>query len=126
MIYGTGIDLVHIKRIEKVIERWGDRFIHRVFTPGEIKICYNRSFTAAAFSLRFAAKEAFLKAIGTGWGTKQSPKWQEIEVAKNQPPAIKLSGKAQLIRRWLKASKIHLSLTHTKEYAAAVVILEKY
>jgi holo-[acyl-carrier protein] synthase len=62
MIYGIGIDLVNIKRLERTMERWGDRFVNRVFTPDERKFCYKRAYPASAFALRFAAKEAFSKA----------------------------------------------------------------
>jgi holo-[acyl-carrier protein] synthase len=125
MIYGTGIDLVHIKRIEKVIERWGDRFIHRVFTPGEIKICYNRSFTAAAFSLRFAAKEAFSKAIGTGM--KKGVRWRDIEVFHHTGgrPGLKLHGRSLEICNKENITNYHLSLSDEGEYGIAMVVLEK-
>lgn len=125
MIYGTGIDLVHIKRVEKVIERWGDRFIHRVFTPGEMKICYNRAFPAAAFSLRFAAKEAFSKAVGTGM--KKGVRWRDIEVF-HYPggrPGLKLHGKSLEICEKENITGLHLSLSDEGEYGMAMVVLER-
>ena len=125
MIYGTGIDLVHIKRMEKVIERWGDRFIHRVFTPGEIEICYNRASPHAAFSLRFAAKEAFSKAIGTGM--KKGVRWKDIEVFHHAGgrPGLKLHGRSLEICKKENITKYHLSLSDEGEYGIAIVVLEK-
>jgi holo-[acyl-carrier protein] synthase len=125
MIYGTGIDLVHIKRFEKVIGRWGDRFIHRVFTPGEMEICYNRAFPPAAFSLRFAAKEAFSKAIGTGM--KKGVKWRDIEVF-HYPggrPGLKLYGRSLEICNKENITNCHLSLSDEGDYGIAMVVLEK-
>lgn len=125
MIYGTGVDLVHIKRVEKAIDRWGDRFIQRVFTPGEMEICYNRSFPAAAFSLRFAAKEAFSKALGTGM--KKGVKWRDIEVF-HYPggrPGLKVQGKSLEICREKNITGFHLSLSDEREYGIAMVVLEK-
>ena len=121
MIYGTGIDLVHIKRMEKVIERWGDRFIHRVFTPGEAEICYNRAYPAAAFSLRFAAKEAVSKALGTGIGRVS---WREIEIANDATgrPELALSGRAAELAIELNLHEWSISLSHTQEQAIAFVV----
>lgn len=127
MIKGIGIDLVEINRFKQVMQRQGKKFLERVFTPSEIKYClkYKRN-SYQHFAVRFAAKEAFLKAIGTGWGTKTSPQWADIEVAKllGKPPKIILTGKALQHLRRLKAKRVHLSLTHTQDYAAAIVILE--
>lgn len=127
MIKGIGIDLVEIDRFKQVINRQGNKFLERVFTPSEIKYCLkHKKNSYQHFAVRFAAKEAFLKAIGTGWGTKTAPQWTEIEVAKlsGKPPEIILTGKAFQHLRRLKAKRTHLSLTHTQDYAAAIVILE--
>lgn len=125
MISGIGIDLVEITRIKSVLRK--ESLVRRLFGPTEIKYCSRKERSAESFAVRFAAKEAFLKAIGVGWGTRQSPKWSEIEVL-NHPrssrPAFKLSGKARLLLRQLGISQIHLSLAHTKHYAMALVILE--
>jgi len=135
MIIGIGIDLVEVKRIKPLISR---KNIARIFTASEIKYCRSKANSAESFAARFAAKEAFLKAIGTGWGTADSPRWNEIEVvleqrAKSKSPnstlyplrsTLQLSGKAKSICQKLKVIRTHLSLTHTNDYAMAVVILE--
>lgn len=124
MIYGIGVDLVSINRIEHVLEKWGDRFVDRVFTHDEASACYGRAFRASAFALRFAAKEAFSKAIGLGM--RNGIKWREIEVF-NFPsgkPGLKLNGKAFQICGQEGISGIHLSLSDEKEYCVAMVVLE--
>ncbi|MFC1533410.1 holo-ACP synthase [Thermodesulfobacteriota bacterium] len=125
MIYGIGVDLVHIKRMESVIQRWGDRFIRRVFTPGEIEICYSRSSSPSAFSLRFAAKEAFCKALGTGM--KKGVKWRDIEVIHfpGGRPGLKIHGRSSKICEKEKIMGFHLSLSDEGEYGIAMVVLEK-
>lgn len=126
MVIGIGIDLVEVRRIKALLQTKPNG-LKRLFTSAEIRYCRaKKKNSSESFAARFAAKEAFLKAIGTGWGAKSSPKWQEIEVinAAHQYSTLRLSGKARLICQKLKVKKIHLSLTHTKQYALAVVILE--
>ena len=125
MIYGIGIDLIRISRIESVIQRWGDKFVRRVFTPGEAKTCDSRAFSSSAFALRFAAKEAFSKALGTGM--RNNLRWREIEVA-NDPsgkPSLRLYGKSSEICRRKGVKGMHLSLSDEGEYGTAMVVLEK-
>jgi holo-[acyl-carrier protein] synthase len=126
MIYGIGIDLVNIKRMERVIRRWGDRFISRVFTAGEMEICYSRSFPPSAFALRFAAKEAFSKAIGTGM--RKGVKWRDIEVFHfpGGKPGLRLHGRSSDICRENKITHFHLSLSDENEYGTAMVVLETF
>ncbi len=126
MIYGIGVDIVRIVRIERVIKRWGDRFIGRVFTPDEAAICYDRVSPFSAFALRFAAKEAFSKALGSG--IRKGLKWREIEVF-NYPsgkPNLKLYGTSFEICRKKGIINIHLSLSDEGEYGIAMVVLEKH
>jgi holo-[acyl-carrier protein] synthase len=125
MIYGIGVDLVRINRIEKVIGRWGRRFASRVFTPEEIEICNGRPFPHSAFALRFAAKEAFSKALGLGM--RRGLKWREIEVF-NHPsgkPSLRLYGASLKICSRKGITGIHLSLSDEGEYGVAMVVLEK-
>ena len=125
MIYGIGVDLVSINRIEKVIRRWGNRFVGRVFTPDEASICYTRPSRPSAFALRFAAKEAFSKAIGLGM--RKGIKWREIEVF-NYPsgkPGLRLHGTCLRIYREKGITGIHVSLSDEGEYVVAMVVLEK-
>ncbi|MDQ1336547.1 MAG: holo-[acyl-carrier protein] synthase [Thermodesulfobacteriota bacterium] len=125
MIYGTGVDLVSIQRMEKVILTWGGRFIKRVFTDQEALICRRRTASHAAFALRFAAKEAFSKALGLGM--RKGIRWRDIEVF-NEPsgkPGLRLSGMAANICRKNGINGIHLSLSDDGDYGIAMVVLER-
>ena len=126
MIYGIGVDIVSIVRIESVIKRWGDRFIGRVFAPDEAAICYDRAYPSSAFALRFAAKEAFSKALGSGM--RKGLKWRDIEVF-NYPsgkPSLRLHGTSFEICRERDITGIHLSLSDEGEYGIAMVVLDKH
>ncbi len=128
MIFGIGIDLIDVDRIEKEIHRHGDSFLNRIFTDGEIRYC-NRSSSkrvrSQCFSSRFAAKEAFLKAAGTG--LRNGLGWKDIEVSNNElgKPCLILKNMAEKIIKKNSIERVHLSITHINESAAAVVILEK-
>jgi holo-[acyl-carrier protein] synthase len=124
MIVGTGVDLAEVPRIRASVERYGDRFIHRIFTPAEIAYVERKANRFERYAARFAAKEAGMKAIGVGW--KRGVTWQDFEVA-NLPsgkPTLKLSGVAAQFAERLNVRHISLSLTHTAEMAMAHVILE--
>ncbi len=125
MIFGIGIDLVKIDRIEKVIKRWGDRFIDRVFTEDEKALCMIRSSSASAFSLRFAAKEAFSKAIGTGM--RKGIFWRDIEVFHfpGGRPGLRLHGNSKELCEMENISAFHLSMSDDGDYGIAMVVLEK-
>ncbi|HOG11808.1 MAG: holo-ACP synthase [Smithellaceae bacterium] len=125
MIYGIGIDLVENDRIEKIIRKWGPKFLSRVFTDAEIEYCGRHAQSSLHYGARFAVKESFLKAIGTGLGG--GVKLAEIEVAnlKSGKPGLRLSGGARAFVEQAGIQKIHLSITHTKHYASAAVLLEK-
>jgi len=125
MIYGTGVDLVHIQRIEKVILNWGSRFVKRVFTAGETRICYKRPSSYSAFALRFAAKEAFSKALGLGM--RKGIRWRDIEVFNDAAgkPGLTLYGMAADICKEKGINHIHLSLSDDGEYGIAMVVLER-
>lgn len=124
-IYGIGIDLVQVERLEKFIDRWGGRFETRVFTEFEIQFCSERRNRTACLALRFAAKEAFVKALGLGM--RKPVLWRDIEIRHDSlgKPEISLTPRAlqycteKGIRSW------HLSLTDEGQYAAAVVVLER-
>ncbi len=125
MIFGTGVDIVKIERIKRVIEKWGDRFIDRVFTPDEKAFCLKRLRPYRAFALRFAAKEAFSKAMGTGM--KSGVFWKDIEVyhLKSGKPCLKVYGTSLSICENEKIKGYHVSLSDEDEYGIAMVILEK-
>ena len=122
MIIGVGIDLVEIARIEEMLARWPQRFAARVFTPEEMAAGESRSSPAAALAARFAAKEAFAKALGTG--VDKSFSWKDFAVHNDSKgrPLPRLS--ARLAAR-LSGVSVHLSLSHSDHYATAVVVLEK-
>ena len=124
MIVGTGIDIAEVPRIAESIERFGERFLHRVFTESEIQYCDSKANRVERYAARFAAKEAAMKALGTGWS--HGVRWRDIEVAR-QPgsrPTIKFHGKAADFAARVGAKNVALSLSHTPDQAIASVILE--
>jgi holo-[acyl-carrier protein] synthase len=124
VIVGTGIDLAEVPRIRASIERYGARFIDRIYTPSEIAYVERKANKFERYAARFAAKEAGMKAIGTGW--KRGVRWQDFEVA-NLPsgkPTLRLHGVAAEFARKLGVRNVSLSLTHTAELGMAHVILE--
>jgi holo-[acyl-carrier protein] synthase len=125
MIVAIGIDIVGIERMEEVFARHGERFRNRIFTQAEIDYCERRPSRLESYAARFAAKEAAMKALGTGWG--KGVGWQDIEVirAETGAPIIQLHGQALKRMRELGAQKAHLSLTHSRDIAMAQVILEE-
>lgn len=124
MILGIGTDLAEVERIGKSVERFGDRFLNRVYTAHERSYAMRKANWAERLAARFAAKEAGMKAIGTGLSGGVS--WQHFEVA-HEPsgrPTLRLYGVARAVADAMGVKKISVSLTHTKTTAFAVVILE--
>lgn len=124
MIVGTGLDMVTIERMRGFRARRGDRGLTRLFTAQELGYCLARSDPAPSLAARFAAKEAFFKAVGLGWGPGGA--WLDVEVARSGrgAPSLQLRGRAAECARALGTKRLHVSLTHTAEVAAAVVVLE--
>jgi holo-[acyl-carrier protein] synthase len=124
MIIGTGVDIAEVPRIRESIERFGDRFLQRIFTTGEIRYCERKANRYERYAARFAAKEAGMKALGTGWS--RGVRWRDIEVVRppGQRPTIQFHGEAAAIAAKLGTKNIALSITHTSEQALAHVILE--
>ncbi|HSH45810.1 MAG TPA: holo-ACP synthase [Longimicrobiales bacterium] len=124
MIVGTGMDLVTIQRFRGFRERRGERGLVRVFTESELQYCMSRVDPAPSLAARFAAKEAFFKAIGLGWGVGGG--WLDVEVTRDDrgAPGLDLSGRAAETAMERGVIRSHLSLTHTDEVAGAVVVLE--
>jgi holo-[acyl-carrier protein] synthase len=124
MIVAIGIDLVEVSRLEDVFARRGERFRARVFTEREIGYCESLGSKFASYAARFAAKEAVMKALGTGWS--EGVGWKDIEVVSRQgeAPTIKLHNRAQDQMRAIGASRVHVSLTHSGNLAIAQVVLE--
>lgn len=124
MIIGTGIDLAEVPRIRHSIERYGARFIERIYTPREIAYVARKANKFERYAARFAAKEAGMKAIGTGW--RGGITWQDFEVTNlaSGKPTLALHGKAAEIAARLGVKHVSLSLTHTEDNGMAFVILE--
>jgi holo-[acyl-carrier protein] synthase len=128
MIVGTGIDIIEVSRIKKELSRLGRRFSQRIFTDQEIGYCEkgaNLSVQSQRFAGRFSAKESFFKAIGSG--LRHGFNWKDVEVVNNDQgkPSLILQNKALEIVQREEIKQIHLSISHCRAYAAAVVILEK-
>jgi holo-[acyl-carrier protein] synthase len=124
MVVGIGTDLIEITRIAKSIDRFGERFLRRVFTPREIAYCQTKKNAAESFAARFAAKEAGAKALGTG--ISHGIGWLELEVAREPSgkPRLELTGRAAEWAAKLGVGKTALSLTHNRDVALAVVVME--
>jgi len=125
VIISIGIDIIEVYRIRETISRT-PRFLERVYTESERAYCESKGAAAAqSYAARFAAKEAFLKALKTGWRGKIT--WHDIEIVSGESgvPSLKIQGEAQNILANLGANQIHLSLSHTTEHAVAQVILER-
>jgi holo-[acyl-carrier protein] synthase len=124
MILGLGIDLAEVNRIEAAIARHGRAFLNRVFTPAEIRYCESHKHSAERYAARFAAKEAAMKALGTGW--RRGVRWIDLEVA-NLPggrPTLRLHGRSKELAGEMGVRHISVSLTHAAGLAFAQVIFE--
>jgi holo-[acyl-carrier protein] synthase len=124
MIIGSGIDLTEIPRIQQSIDRYGSRFLDRIYTAGEQAYCLRKRNAAESFAARFAAKEAGAKALGTG--ISRGVTWREIEVVREPGgrPGLKFHGRAGQLAARLGVAHAALSITHTADVAMASVILE--
>jgi holo-[acyl-carrier protein] synthase len=124
MVLGLGTDLIETGRVEASINRFGDRFLERIFSPGEIAYCRRKKNAAESFAARFAAKEAGAKALGTG--ISRGVTWKEFEVKREASgrPSLHLSGRAAELAGAMGVKRVQLSLTHSREFALAVVVVE--
>ena len=123
-IIGLGLDATEIDRVAELIDRYGDRFIRRVFTEGEIAYCRRKHDSAPSFAARFAAKEAAMKALGTG--QSQGVFWTGIEVVRRHgPPRLEFNGGALTRFKAMGATGSLLTLTHSRDLAIAHVILTR-
>jgi holo-[acyl-carrier protein] synthase len=124
MIIGLGVDIAEVDRMEAAIRRRGQSFLDRVFTPAEIAYCEKHRKKYERYAARFAAKEATMKALGTGWGN--GVRWADLEVAREASgkPAMKLHGRARELADSLGVRHISLSITHSGNTAFAEVIFE--
>jgi holo-[acyl-carrier protein] synthase len=124
LIIGLGVDIAEVPRIKAAIERRGQPFLRRVFTPHEIEYCERFKNRFERYAGRFAAKEATMKALGTGW--RGGIRWVDLEVVRQQSgrPTIALAGEAAKIAAALGVRRISVSITHTASQALAQVIFE--
>jgi holo-[acyl-carrier protein] synthase len=124
MILGTGIDLIEVARIATSFEKFGERFVNRILLPDEIAYCLQHKNPGPFLAVRFAAKEAISKAFGTGIGAQLG--WQDMEIRRKESgePFVVLHGKGAELFASRGAKQLHVSLTHTENYAAATAILE--
>ena len=124
MVLGLGTDLIETKRVQESIDRFGERFLERVFTEGEIAYCRRKKNAGESFAARFAAKEAGAKALGTG--ISRGVNWKELEVRRevSGKPTLHLSGRAAELAEAMGVRRLQLSLTHSRELAMAVVVAE--
>jgi holo-[acyl-carrier protein] synthase len=122
VIVGLGTDIVEVERISRMIERHGESFVSRIFTPGEIGYCRQRKFSAEPFAGRWAAKEAVMKVLGTGF--IQGTHFQEIEVVTEESgrPRIVLHGSTAELAKQLGVGEILVTMSHCREYATATAI----
>lgn len=124
MIVGLGLDIAEIDRIEAAIKRHGAPFLERIYTAGEVAYCEKHKSRYERYAARFAAKEAAMKALGTGWS--HGVRWRDIEVVRGASgkPSLKLEGKAQDVAAKLGVKNIALTITHSGNWALAEVIFE--
>jgi holo-[acyl-carrier protein] synthase len=122
MIYGIGIDIVKIQRMKDACEKWGRKFFEKILTNDEIAYCYEKKEPYPSISVRFAAKEALIKAMGSGITVNM----KDIEILndRNGRPSIRVKGKLEDFFKEKKIRHCHLSLSHEKEYGVACVVLE--
>jgi holo-[acyl-carrier protein] synthase len=124
MILGTGIDIIEVARIATSYEKFGERFVNRILLADEIAYCQTHRRPAPFLAVRFAAKEAISKAFGTGIGAQLG--WRDIEIRRKESgePFVVLHGKGQELFVERGATKLHITLSHTEHYAAAMAVLE--
>jgi holo-[acyl-carrier protein] synthase len=122
-ILGIGMDIVETKRIAESLERFGDRFLNRIFLEGDVAYSRSMKFPHLHLAARFAAKEAISKAFGTGIGHELG--WRDLEIvrAENGAPWVRLHGKAEAYARTRGVQEVHISLSHTAEYGAASAVI---
>jgi holo-[acyl-carrier protein] synthase len=127
VIVGSGVDVIEVARIERSLDRAGERFLRRVFTPAEIELCRRARRPASHLAVRFAAKEAVMKAVGTGWA--RGVRWVDIETVPesrelSERLALRLHGRVGEIATRRGSERLHLAVSRTRTHALALVLLE--
>jgi len=123
MIIGTGIDIVEIPRVKNAVKKWGDRFLKRIFTEKEICYSQQKTYSYQHLAVRFAAKEAVLKAFGDG--LPKRVEWTEVEIWNEESgkPMVRLHGHIKKMQKQMRVNDIKISLSHTRNYAVASALL---
>src|SRR5213080_4244245 len=123
-VLGIGVDMVQVERIQHSLDRFGERFMKRVFTEGEIAYCMSMKFPARHFAARFAAKEAVSKAFGTGIGSAMG--WKDIDVHRKPSgePFVVLEGGAKKLGEERDVNAVWITLSHTEHHAVAMIVIE--
>lgn len=124
MIAGVGVDLIELDRFKAAMKRQGAPLLEKLFTPAERRYCEGKWNRIAHYAARFAAKEAVLKALGTGWSG--GIRWTDVEVLREGigAVAVRLTGQAKKVAARLRIRRVHLNITHAEKYAAAVAVAE--
>ena len=125
MILGIGIDIIEVKRVERLLEKWGSSFLNRIFLPEEIAYCGEKSYPAQHYAARLAVKEAVMKAFGEGWNEKIG--WKDILVNRTHKgrPGVELLDKGKKLKEERGVEKILISLSHADNYSVAQAIILK-
>ena len=125
MILGTGVDIIEVARVRNAVNKWGDRFIKKIFTDKEIEYSKKKRFMFQHLAARFATKEAVVKALGDGWQGQVT--WKDLEILneENGKPRVNLLGRAEQVKQEKGISDIIVSMSHTENYAVASAILVK-
>ncbi len=123
MIIGIGVDIVQIERVRKLVENYSE-FMHQVFTAREIEFCQAKADSASSYAARFAAKEAMMKALSTGWNEKVNGLDIEVINEEQGNPILKIKGRTLRLMKKMGVYQTHLSLSHERDYALAFVVLE--
>jgi len=124
MIYALGTDLVEVARIERIMGRWRERFIRKVYSEEEMRYCSAKACPAQHFAARFAAKEAFLKGVGVGMAGGVGFRDVEVATGAKGKPELRFHGRAREMVDRAGVTESHISLSHTDRYAVAVIVLE--
>ncbi len=125
MVLGVGVDIIEIPRVERMLARWGESFLQRVFLPDEVAYCRGKKDPAPHLAARIAVKEAVMKSFGEGWTEKIG--WQDILVGRSLKgqPQVEMIGKGEKLLKEMGVEKIMVSLSHADNYSVAVAVLSK-
>ncbi len=123
MVLGIGVDIIEIRRVEKLLAKWGERFWQRILLPEEIAYCRRKKYPGPHLAARIAVKEAVLKAFGEGWTEKIG--WKDILVGRSTKgqPRVSLTGKGRKLQREMGVAEVLVSLSHADSYSVAAAVL---